>query len=1142
MKKSRLDSESDCLWLFFPVKTSLFRAMTAWLFILLSAFQLQAKESLPEKEKISVVKEIAPIKEILKEIEQQTDFTFFYNHQEIDVHRRISVNLREVTLAVAIEEIFRDTPVRHRISGRQILLYKIDSEKRSRRAGNNDPARISDAVYAFQVSGTIRNESGESMPGVNVVEKGTTNGTVSDADGRYALSVSAEDATVVFSFIGYTTIEVAVNGRTFIDVTLAEDIQRLDEVVVVGFGTAKKATLTGSVSTVSGNDIKISPATNFTNTLAGRLPGLVTVNTSGEPGDDNPTIRIRGSNTLGDNSPLVVIDGITGRDMTGLDPAEIESVSVLKDASAAIFGARAANGVILITTKRGKIGRPEVNVNYNYGLSMPTVIPEMADAATYATMLNEINYYAGLAPVYTAEEIQKYRDGSDPWLYPNTDWFAAVFKPSTPQSKGDISISGGSESMKYFVSTGFRSQDAIYRNSSAKYSQVNFRTNIDGKINEHISLSLDISGRQEQRNFADNPFSYLINRSKPMFIAYYPGNKPAAGYQAGQSPVILASDLLGYDRRKTYYFLSNAKLLVTVPWVKGLSFTSNISFDKEIYNGKFWRQPYTLYSWDRMTFDSNGDPVVVGALDGPYATPELRQNFSDGQNVTLNALVNYDITLANKHNIRVLAAAERITGEAMDLMAFRRGFVSTAVDQMFAGGDPDKNNGGSASQHARLDYFGRINYEYLQKYLVEFVWRYDGSYIFPEEGRFGFFPGVSAGWRISEEDFWKNSLPFINSFKIRGSWGQTGNDRIPEYQYLSSYGFGTQPLILNGNLEVKTLNELRVANPNVTWEVANQSNVGFDAQILNGKIDISAEYFYNHRTNILTYRNASVPASTGLILPRENIGEVVNRGFEVQLGYHSNFGQFNFGITANGALAKNKIKFWDESPGVPEYQRSTGKPMNAGLYYIALGVFKDQEAVDSYPHWPNARPGDIIFKDVNGDGEINGLDLVRHTKTDLPTFTGGVSINLSYKSFYSSILFQGAAGAVRSYTLESGFQGNFLADDANGRWTEENHTSAKPRTWNTGGEYWTSGLGGGTWGINNTYWLKNNDYLRLKNLQVGYNIPRALCSKVNVSNISLYFSGLNLLTFTPLKSFDPETVGNVYPLSKVYNFGINVSL
>ncbi len=982
------------------------------------------------------------------------------------------------------------------------------------------------------VTGKITDSTGTPVQGASIKLEGTDRGTSTNNQGSFTLNNVPENAVLLISHVGFLAERVEVAGRANIAIRLRSNSSDLGDVVVVGYGTQKKATVTGAISTIKGSALQQSPAVNFTNTLAGRLPGLVAINSSGEPGRDNATIRIRGANTLGDNSALIVIDGVPGRDMSGIRPEDVESVTVLKDASGAIYGSRAANGVILITTKRGRTGKPEVVLNLTYGVNSPTIIPEMADAATYATMVNEINGYAGQAATYTADEVQKFRDGSDPWLYPNTDWFKEVFKRSTPQTRSDVSVRGGSETMRYFISAGYSLQDAIFKNSSAKYSQVNFRTNVDGKITNHISFGIDLSGSQEDRNFAQNPFGYMVERSKPTFVAYYPGGKPAVNFQAGQNPVVLASDLLGYDKRKNYYFLSNVKLRIDMPWVKGLSLTGNIAYDKNIYNGKLWRKPYTLYSWDKHTVDDKGEPVVTGALDGPYATPELTQNFIDGYNATMNGLLNYETKLKNQ-NIKFLAGVEKILGGSMDLSAFRRGFISTSIDQMFAGADLDKNNGGSASTSARLNYFGRVNYDYKQKYLLEFVWRYDGSYIFPEKHQFGFFPGLSAGWVVSEESFWKN-IPVVNYLKLTGSWGKTGNDRVDPYQFLSSYAFSTTPFIFDIDEQVKALNELLIANPNITWEVANQSNIGFDAQLFKGKVQLAGSYFYNVRSNILTYRNASVPGSAGLTLPRENIGKVVNRGYEIELAYRGSAGDFNYKVSANAAVAKNKIKYWDESPGVPDYQRSTGKQMNAGLYYVALGVFKDQADVDKVPHWSGAKPGDLIFEDVNADGKIDGLDQVRFDKTDLPTLTGGLTIDLSYKNFFASVLFQGASGAVRTYSLESGLQGNFLADDAYGRWTPDNPNASKPRTWNVAGYYWSSS--------NNTYWLKNNDYIRLKNLQVGYNFPRSLTDKMKINALSVYFSGLNLVTFTKLKSFDPETFGDVYPLSKVYNFGIRLTL
>lgn len=992
-----------------------------------------------------------------------------------------------------------------------------------------------------RITGKVTDSStGAAMPGVNVQVKGTTFGAISDIDGDYSLTAPSGDVTLVFSFIGYVTQEIATAGKTVVNASLAEELTSLDEVVVVGYGTQKSATITGSISAVKAETLKASSTINFTNTFAGRLPGLVVVTRSGEPGNDNSTLRIRGSNTLGDNSPLIVIDGIANRSMQRLNPEDIESVTVLKDASAAIYGAQAANGVILITTKRGGTGKPMVNLTFNQGWATPTVIPDMADAGTYATMLNEIDVYAGKSPRYTDEQIQKYASGSDPWSYPNTDWFDETFKPAAMQQSGNFSINGGTDAMKYFVSLGGNFQDAIYKNSATKYSQVNFRSNIDGKISKNINLSVDISGRQENRNYptrsAGSIFAMLM-RGYPTSVAYWPNGLNGPDIEYGNNPVVVTTNQTGYDKTKTYVFESRMKIDINIPWIKGLSFTGNAAIDKTIENGKLWEKPWYLYNWDRSTYDENNNPVLVKGKKG-FSTPQLTQDIADSKRTTLNGLLNYEKNINNIHNLKILVGSEMISGESMNFSAFRKYFASTAIDELFAGGDLEKTNTGSASISARLNYFGRANYSYLQKYLVEFVWRYDGSYIFPEGKRFGFFPGVSLGWRISEEDFWKNNIAPVNYFKLRGSWGQTGNDRIATYQYLASYGYNSTAAgvyVFNNTVENKILSELRVPNPNVTWEVANQSNIGFDGQMFQGSVTFSADYFYNLRTNILWPRNASVPASTGLTLPRENIGKVANQGFEFTLGYNNKLGALAYDISLNSSFQKNRIKFWDETPGIPEYQKSTGHPMNSDLNYVAIGIFKDQAAVDAYPHWAGARPGDIIFEDLNKDNKIDGLDRKRIYKTDLPTFTGGMNINLTYKNFYSSIFVQWATGAVvnRYYEMQ-GESGNFLAEDAKGRWTATNTTASKPRTWNRYGEYWRDNE-------NNTYWLANTDYMRLKNIEIGYNLPSAI-KTLGLNGVRIYVSGTNLITLDKLTDFDPEsTSATAYPLNRTFNVGVNLT-
>jgi TonB-linked SusC/RagA family outer membrane protein len=1084
-----------------------------------------AADSYAQTTKLTLDVENATIKSILSKIESQSEFKFFYS-SNVNVDQTASISQKNKKVFDILDDLFAGTGIKYEVYGRQIALLE-----------KGETFTFAPEVTVAQqksVSGKVTDDTGQPLPGVTVVIKGTTQGTVTNVDGEYTLPNIPEGAVLQFSFVGMRSQEIEVGNQNTLNVQMVVDAIGLEEVVAIGYGVQKKATVTGAISSVNGEELRKSPSINFSNSFAGRLPGLVVVTRSGEPGNDASTIRIRGSNTLGDNSPLIVIDGISNRDMSRLNSADIESVTVLKDASAAIYGAQAANGVILITTKRGLEGKPKITINLNQGWNMPTVLPKMADAATYAEMINEINYYDGNPAKYTDEDIQKYRDGSDPWRYPNTDWYSETMNNSAIQQYANVDLRGGSEWLKYFVSMGANFQDGIYKNSATSYNQANFRSNLDGKISDNIQLSIDISGRQENRNYptrsAYDVFSMLM-RGYPNTPAYWPNGLNGPDIALGNNPVVITTKQSGYDKTINYILESVMKINITIPWVEGLSLTGNVSFDKNIENGKLWEKPWYLYTWDGSTVDDKDIPVLNKAQRG-FPTPQLTQSMEDANKTTLNALINYQRSFDNKHNFNILVGSERLSGEKMDFWAFRKYFVSTAVDQLFAGGELEKDNSGSASLEARLNYFGRLNYDFQGKYLAEFVWRYDGSYIFPADKRFGFFPGVSLGWRASEEKFWKNNLSFINYFKLRGSWGQTGNDRIETYQYLSSYGFGSSSYVFAD--EEKVLNELRIPNPNVTWEVANQYDIGLDGSILNSKLEISADYFYNYRTNILWRRNASVPESSGLSLPRENIGEVVNKGFDFLVSYTDKVGDFKYKVSFNGGYQKNHIKFWDETPGIPEYQKSTGKPMNATLNYKAIGIFKDQAAIDAYPHWSNTRPGDVIFEDVNEDKVIDGLDRVRADKTDLPTFTGGLNFDMSWRNFYTSVFFQWATGAERyRYWEMQGEAGNFLAQDAEGRWTEDNPNATKARTWNRYFGYWRE--------QRNSYWLESSDYVRLKNVEFGYNLGALpTFTKMGFEDFRVYFSGFNLLTFDKMKDFDPESTNSTsYPLNKVFNLGIS---
>ncbi len=1086
----------------------------------------------------------APLQQVFTAIERQSEFIFFFSNNSIDKNKAVTIKVKGRLITDVLNDLFKTTDITYSILDRRIVL----STKEMAAMGKNEAVPEPDQVKKVAITGKVVDANGVAVTGVIVTVPGTTRGVATDGNGMYSIQVTAKDKMLSYSFIGMKKQEVEIGDRTVINITLESLATKLDEVVVVGYGTQKRTTITGSVSNVKGENLAKAPVVNVTNSLVGRLPGLVAINKSGEPGNDGSTLRIRGINTLNDNSPLIVVDGIAGRSMERINSADIESISILKDASAAIYGAQAANGVILITTKRGAAGKPTVTMNYNTGYNSPTRVPTMADAATYATMMNEVNAYAGKLPAYTAAEIQKYKDGSDPLHYPNTNWFKAVFKDQAPQSSANVTVNGGSDNLKYFLSLGSKSQDGIYKNSATKYNQYNFRSNIDGKISKDINVSFDVSGREEIKNYptrsAGEIFRFLM-RGKPNMIATWPNGMPGPDIEYGDNPVVVATSATGYDRDKLYVLESNLKVNINIPWVPGLSLTVNASFDKNFENHKVWQTPWTLYSWDGATLDAKGQPVLSGSKRG-FSAPQLDQKFYDRENITANALLNYGVKIGHDHDIKVLAASERSTMNNYYSDAFRQYFVSSAIDQIFAGGSKDMNNDGNQYYSARLNYFGRVNYSFKERYLAEFVWRYDGSYIFPEGAKqFGFFPGVSLGWRISEEDFWKKNVTFLNTFKLRASWGQTGNDRINEYQYLAAYGFNSSgyTYIFNNNVENKLLSETQIPNPNVTWEIANQANIGFEGSALGGKLTFEADYFNNIRSQILIYRNASVPNTSGLTLPRENLGKVQNRGVEGVIAYHNNVGDFRYDVSINGGYAKNKVKFWDETPGKPGYQQITGHPVptdvsnpDGNLYYQAIGIYKDVAQINATPHWAGAVPGDIIFQDVNKDGKIDGLDRVRNYKTSVPTFTGGLTVNVGYKQFDLTLLFQGATGAVRYISTESGEIGNYLQEFASQRWTPTNINASAPRAFNRSNEYWVNQA--------NTYWLRSTDYVRLKNIEIGYNAPKSVNRYLGIQGLRVYFSGSNLLTLDKLKVFDPESdsnSGQIYPLNKVVNVGVSLT-
>ncbi|HWB28740.1 MAG TPA: TonB-dependent receptor [Chitinophagaceae bacterium] len=1035
-----------------------------------------------------------------------------------------------------------------------------------------------------EVKGRVLDDKGSPVSNVSIIVKGTTIGVTSGDDGNFAIHVPDGKNTLVLSSIGYETQEVDVKNTNNISVTLLSSTAKLNDVVVVGYGTQKKVTVTGAVSTVKGTELEKTPTVNLSNSLVGRLSGVSAVQSSGEPGYDGSSIRIRGVNTFGNSSALIVVDGVP--DVAGglerLNPADIESMSILKDGSAAIYGSRAANGVILITTKHGKSGKPQVSYNFNQGWSQATVIPKMANAVEYAEMNNSTTIYDGipasewdaawsafqstgsyktqggntfLAP-FQPGDVEKYKDGSDPWGHPNTDWFGTTLKTWAPQSQHTLQIKGGNENVKYLTSFGYENQDGYYKNSATGYKQYDMLMNLDAKINQYINTSVGLVAREEYRHFptqsAGSIFRMLM-RGRPTDPEVWPNGLPGPDIENGQNPIVIATNQTGYDDDKRDFFQLNGKIEFLIPGVPGLKISGTVNVDKEIQRVKNWQTPWYLYFWDHSTVDANGIPVLTKNLRSTFTSPQLSEADYNTLNILTSGFVNYDKTIG-PHTINLLAAVTRETDKEDDFNAYRTNFISPALDQLFAGGTAGQQAGGAGYNRARLSYFGRAAYNYKEKYLLEFLWRADGSYLFDTKQRWGFFPGILGGWRISEEKFFKDNVKFMNYLKLRGSYAELGNDQVyyggslREYQYLSTYGFGSYTINDQG---FKTLYETVVPNPDFTWEVAHNTDVGLEGAFLNNQITFEFDYFYNKRTNILWQLNGSTPATSGIssLLPPTNIGKAENKGYDFTVGYNGHSKDFTYSVSITGGYAKNKILFQDEPPGAPDYQKATGHPYTGGgggtyLAYEYDGVFATQKDIDANTIdysglTPALKPGDMKFKDINHDGKINADDQVRLDKSIDPTFTGGINFNFGYKNFDLSILFQGATGGLLYINTESGDIGNYLQYTYDHQWTFANPSSVDPRIANRSNTYYDGGAAG-----LNTYYLFNTDYLRLKNIELGYNLSANLLKKTGISGLRVYANALNLATWSKQKVFDPESTngsGQYYPQARIINVGAKVT-
>lgn len=1002
-------------------------------------------------------------------------------------------------------------------------------------------AHAADVQQALTVTGQVTEDgTNEPLPGVSIVVEGTTLGTITDVDGIYSLSVPSSASELVFSFVGYGTQIVSVDGRTSIDVVLEPVALDLDEVVVVGYGAQRRATLTGSVSGIRDQEIARSPAIGVASAMQGLLPGLVSLQRSGDPGGDLSTILVRGQSTTGSNAPMVLVDGVPEPDWQRINVNDIESISVLKDASAAIYGVQAANGVILLTTKRGSATPPTFNVTINQGFNQPTRIPRMASSATLAEYTNEYLVRTGQDPQYTAEEIQKFRDGSDPLFYPNTNWAEESLKSFSMQNSANLNVRGGSDNVRYSLSGSLQHQDDMIRDGIHEFTNYAVRSNIDAFVSENLTLSLDVNASLGDRMTPMHRQIGAMFVNPPTIPVQWPGGYPSnPPSDQGQHPMINNTGGSGYDNNIGKRFSGKFGFDLSIPWIEGAGIDGYFFYTDEQFHRKRWSTPWTYYSWDPEA----GQPI---AHRGGFASlANLRENFSNSNSNLTHLRIKYERQFED-HYINTFIAGEQSRGQYKHFEAFRRDYMATAIDELFAGSTVNQTTGGSSSESARQNVFGRVSYNYQEKYLLDFNFRYDGSFRFPKGNRWGFFPGFSAAWRVTEENFMQGNVQFLDDLKFRVSYGQMGNDAIAAFQFMQSYNLRTAGVYFGSPMAAAPVIWGGVApNPNVTWEVATIQNIGMDVITFNHLLNVTVDVFQQRRSNILTTRALEVPNYTGLNLPAENIGIVDNKGIELALNHHNTLSIGN-GLTyrfgGNIAFARNRVVDVSEPADIPEHQKMEGRVLGAGLYYQAIGIFRTQEEVDSNPIIPGTIVGDLQYYDYDGDGVITPNDRVRMDKSIHPEVTFGFNLGADYRNFS---LFAHFSGATRVwwwvYDIARPVR-NAPAELLENRYTPGSMDSKYPwiPTWHPGME---------VSGQFSDFWLQDASFIRLKTLDLSYNVPQSFTARYGINNMRVFVSGSNLLTFSKIKEYDPEGANpgtnygsaHFYPQMRVLNIGAQLT-
>jgi TonB-linked SusC/RagA family outer membrane protein len=1100
---------------------------------------------------VTISKKDATLDQVFREIRKQSDFTFVYNDKLLAGANRLSINVKQMPVEQVLELCFKDQPFTYQVIDKIIIVKQKESTINNHEAAPLPP---------IDISGQVINDKGEPVEGVNVMVKGTVKGTTTNEKGIFTLRDVDENASLVFSSIGYEAQTVAVNKRTHIPVTLHVAVQSIEQAVVVGFGTQKRVNLTGSVAAITAEDIASRPITSVSTALQGLLPGLTAVGQSGMPGSSGALLRVRGLTTFNNSEPFVLVDGVP-QDLNNINPEDILSVSVLKDAaSASIYGSRAANGVILITTKTGKFNQqPVVAYNGYYGMQSPTKLPKMLGSPEYMQMLNEALKNVSLPPTFTDAQIETAKNGSDPNYFSNTNWFKEIYKDYAPQQNHSVSITGGAAGLNYYASYGYLDQDGLAAGNQFKTQRNNARLRLTAaKLLDLLDVDVNLGYIDRVVNQSSAATSqnggvfYTGLTMSPLNPVYFTNGK--WGYGGGSSnPIAIATDG-GFDKGKVQQFTGN--IAGTLHLMKNLNV--RVQYGLDMYN-----QQRNIYT--RRIDYFYPETGIIWYTSNPNNTLDARQYSNRLQ--TFLAQVNYSLNIGD-HHVKTFAGTQLEWARNDYWRATELNFLSDDVP-VFNLGTGLERAFGDASQYALRGYYARVNYDFNEKYFLELNGRYDGSSKYAQDARYGFFPSASVGWRFTKEKFFANSsaLQWLNEGKLRASYGLLGNQYNADatgygemYPYIPVINaVSTMPI---GNVLTQGYAQTVLSNQILQWEKVKMLNIGVDLAFFNNRLTFTGEWF--ERTTKGIQLKVAQPGVVGVSVPDQNAGSVSNKGWELSLGWNDRAGELRYGFTAQLSDVRNKVlDLGGVATSFTNNIRMVGYPINAYYGYVTAGIAQQSDFTkDGSGNWvPNfpifvadagkVAPGDLKFVDQNGDGFISADKDRKVIGDPFPHYTWSFRGEASWKNIDFAFFLQGvgkAGGYISGPAIHPFYADAAFPQEAHrDYWTPENTNAWYPRLLYKDTRNTTRQLA--------SYWLQDASYLRVKNIQVGYTVPAKLLNRWRFNKLRAYISGDNLFTKTNFfSSYDPETIvpeessgdkisnGGFYPQIRTIVFGIQVTL